>query len=89
MKRPQVDPASTVLISNTMLCEASRILVNPPEFFQSPQIRLLDLMSVIECLILYENVLTLPCRVPDVQWGLPYDFSILHGPEIPHLEHPL
>jgi len=65
-----VSLASGVLISNTLLCEASRILKRPERSPRSHRFtekqnayRLLDLFSLIEATALYERLYTLPARL--------------------------
>jgi hypothetical protein len=72
---------SGVLVSNTMVCEVSRLLVSGDRFADRQtlldsssgarldQLRMLDLFSLIEAAILNERLYTLPCKPPnDEQW---------------------
>lgn len=62
-RRP-VDPASA-LISNTMVCEVSRLVVTPADrqpHWEVRTRRAQDLFSLIEAVVLHEKLYTLPAR---------------------------
>jgi hypothetical protein len=57
---------SSALVSNTLICEASRLAKGsdhkPSSFYPKP-FRLLDLFSTIEATVLYEHLCTLPAKL--------------------------
>lgn len=70
MPAGSADPArSCALVSNTLVCEASRLLENGNQQSgrryrdTSTALRLLDLFSTIEATVLYDRLCTLPARL--------------------------
>ena len=76
------ESAGAALVSNTLVCESSRLPAGPPDrkvyerelsagsFKRSKLIRVLDLMSLIESLVLHDKLYTLPASLPSDTWGL-------------------
>jgi hypothetical protein len=61
---------NAALISNTMLCEVSRLLMSPPFVLdvyrrEEMQVRLADLTSLIEAICLHDHLYTLPATLSD------------------------
>jgi len=65
------DLIGNVLLSNTIVCEASRLVSEPlySPVRSSDVLRVRDLMSLIDSAVLHERIFYLPARLPDyVDW---------------------